>query len=149
MTRTFLILALALAPVALAAAKDACPAPSAEKNNASTKHQSPFACDRLALSPEARKRHFDELGPQLRSRIQSARELRNGYAFQFAPEPATVLLAAEWAAGERLCCPFFDISMHMEPEHGAFWLVLTGRSGTKEFIQVDGAEWIKAANHRQ
>src|SRR5215813_14840637 len=29
--------------------------------------QSAFACDRLALDIEARKRHFDELGPALRS----------------------------------------------------------------------------------
>lgn len=28
---------------------------------------SPFACDRFALTPEARTRHSDELGPQLRS----------------------------------------------------------------------------------
>jgi len=33
----------------------------------SGQHESPFACDRLALDPEARKRHFDELGPALRS----------------------------------------------------------------------------------
>src|SRR5882724_11208056 len=74
-----------------------------------TNHESPFACDRLALTPELRKRHFDELGPQLRSLRKSVRELPDGYEFEYAPEWSTIQTIAEWAAGERLCCPFFDI----------------------------------------
>jgi hypothetical protein len=50
---------------------------------------------------------------------------------------------AEWAAGERLCCPFFNIQLRLEAEGGPFWLRLTGREGTKQFIHVDGASWIK------
>ena len=50
---------------------------------------------------------------------------------------------AEWAAGEHLCCPFFNIELRLEPEQGSLWLRLTGREGTKEFIKVDGASWIK------
>jgi hypothetical protein len=38
--------------------------------------ESPFACNRLALTPEQRDRHFDELGPTLRSLKKGARELR-------------------------------------------------------------------------
>src|SRR5215467_5251728 len=114
-----------------------------EHQAANTKHESPFACDRLALDPGARKRHFDELGPALRSMRKAVRELPNGYEFQFPSDPKTIAMVAEWAAGERLCCPFFDIQLRMEPEGGPFWLRLTGRKGTKEFIQVDGASWIK------
>jgi hypothetical protein len=51
-------------------------------------HESPFACDRLALNSEQRKRHFDELGPKLRTLVLQARELPNGYEFQF---PVTAL----------------------------------------------------------
>ncbi len=109
----------------------------------SAKQNSPFACDRLALTPAQRKRHFDELGPTLRSMKKSIRELDNGYEFQFAPDLATVQLVAEWAAGERLCCPFFNIELRMESEGGPTWLRLTGRKGTKEFIQADAAAWIK------
>ena len=110
---------------------------------AASNHQSPFACDRLALDPEARKRHFDELGPALRSMRKAVRELPDGYEFQFPADPKSIALVAEWVAGERLCCPFFNIELRMEPEGGPFWLRLTGRQGTKEFIQVDGASWIK------
>jgi hypothetical protein len=106
-------------------------------------HESPFACDRLGLSPEARKRHFDELGPALRSLKKSVRELPDGYEFQFPSDPKTIAMVAEWAAGERLCCPFFEIQLRMERERGPFWLRLNGRQGTKEFIKVDAAAWIK------
>jgi hypothetical protein len=105
--------------------------------------ESPFACNRLALSPEQRKRHFDELGPTLRSLKKSVRELPNGYEFEFPADPSTVQLVAEWAAGERACCPFFDIDMRLEREGGSLWLGLTGRGGVKQFIQADGAAWIK------
>ena len=52
-------------------------------------------------------------------------------------------LIAVWAAGERLCCPFFDIQIRMEAEAGPIWLRLTGRDGTKNFIKADNASWIK------
>jgi hypothetical protein len=104
---------------------------------------SPFACDRSALTPEQRKRHFDELGPQLRAISKGARELPTGYEFEFPADPATIQLVAEWAAGEHLCCPFFDIDLRLEREHGAFWLRLTGREGVKQFIQVDFERWFK------
>ena len=105
--------------------------------------ESPFACNRLALTPEQRKRHFDELGPKLRSLKMSVRELPNGYEFEFPADSNTVQLVAEWAAGERACCPFFDIDMRLQREGGSFWLALTGREGVKQFIQVDGAAWIR------
>ena len=107
-------------------------------------HESPFACDRMALGPEARKRHFDELGPALRGLRKAVRELPDGYEFQFPADPKTIGMVAEWAAGERLCCPFFDIDLRMEKERGAFWLRLTGRKGTKDFIRADASAWIKA-----
>jgi hypothetical protein len=105
--------------------------------------QSAFACNRLALTREQRKRHFDELGPKLRSLKKSVRELPNGYEFEFPADPNTVQLVAEWAVGEHACCPFFDIDMRLEREGGSLWLGLTGREGVKQFIQADGAAWIR------
>jgi hypothetical protein len=106
--------------------------------------ESPFACDRAALTPRARKRHFDELSPALRARKQNIRELRDGFEFEFPPDTATFQLVSEWVVGERLCCPFFDIDMHVEREHGALWLRLTGREGVKQFIRADFAAWFSS-----
>jgi len=116
---------------------------SEKDKTTSATHQSPFACDRLALDPVARKKHFDELGPALRSMRKAVRELADGFEFQFPSDPKSIAMVAEWAAGERLCCPFFNIQLRMEPEGGPFWLRVTGRKGTKEFIKVDGAFWIQ------
>ena len=104
---------------------------------------SPFACNRLALTAAQRQRHFGELGPTLRSMRKSVQELPDGYDFEFPADPATIQLVAEWASGERLCCPFFEIQLRLEPEGGPLWLRLTGRSGTKEFIKADAAAWVK------
>lgn len=104
--------------------------------------ESPFACDRAALTPAVRKRHFDELSPALRERKQSIRELRDGFEFQFPSDAATLGLVSEWIANERLCCPFFDIDLHLDREHGSVWLRLTGREGVKQFIRSDFASWF-------
>jgi hypothetical protein len=99
--------------------------------------ESPFACDRSALNAADRKRHFEELGPALRELVQNVRELSDGYEFQFRPGPDTFRLVAEWAAGEHLCCPFFDIELRQERDKGSFWMRLSGRSGVKRFIEAD------------
>lgn len=115
----------------------------AQSEQAVKAQESPFACNRLALSPEQRKRHFDEVGPKLLAVRKDVRELANGYEFEFPADPATVMLVAEWAAFERACCPFFDIELRLEREGGPFWLRVTGRDGVKQFMRVDGAAWVK------
>ncbi len=104
--------------------------------------ESPFACNRAALTPQARKRHFDELSPALRARKKSIRELRDGFEFEFPHDTATFKLLSEWVDGERLCCPFFDVDMRFDREGGSLWLRLTGREGVKQFIRADFAAWF-------
>ncbi|MGH8335676.1 MAG: hypothetical protein ACRETL_02355, partial [Gammaproteobacteria bacterium] len=70
--RKFLLLSCALSILAMAAT-----------------NESPFACDRTALNPEQRKRHFDELGPKLRTLVLEARELTSGYEFKFPGDRPT------------------------------------------------------------
>lgn len=115
---------------------------ASENSGSGTKEETPFACDRFAFNAQGRKRHFEELEPKLRSMRTAVRELPNGYEFQFPADPQTIALVAEWAAGERLCCPFFEIELRMEREHGPFWLRLTGRDGTKQFTKEDFRSWM-------
>jgi len=108
-----------------------------------TAQVSPFACDRLALSPEVRKRHFDELEPALLKLKKSVRELPDGYEFEFPADQNTYQMLTEWVLQERLCCPFFDLAVRFDREGGPLWLRATGRPGTKDFIKGDGAAWIR------
>jgi len=101
---------------------------------------SPFACDRAALSASVRKHHFDEVTPAVRKLLKSAKELSDGYAFELPADSLT--LVAEWVSNERLCCPFLDITIQVERERGPLWLRLSGRQGTKEFIKADFARWF-------
>jgi hypothetical protein len=103
----------------------------------SAKHESALACNAFALSPELRKRHFEELGPALLKLKKSTRELSNGYEFELPVDNKTYELLTEWAYQERLCCPFFDIGLRFDRENGPLWLRLTGRPGTKEFIKME------------
>jgi len=112
------------------------------RNLAAENHESPFACNLEAFTPEQRRRHFEELGPWLRDHKRGVRQLKNGYAFQFAADAATFDRVTEWAIQERACCPFFDIELKLEREGGPLWLVLSGRPGTKSFIRAEAAEWI-------
>jgi hypothetical protein len=104
-----------------------------------TKHESPFACNAFVLSPEVRKRHFEELGPALLKLTKSKRELPDGYEFELPADEKTYQLLTEWAYQERLCCPFFDIDLRFDREGGPLWLRLTGRPGTKDFIKEEFA----------
>src|SRR5919108_6075550 len=106
---------------------------TSEPSSVQTGHVSRFACNAFALSPEARKRHFEELGPALLNLKKSTRELPDGYEFELPPDKGTYQLLTQWVFEERLCCPFFDIDMRLDRENGPLWLRLTGRPGTKEF----------------
>ena len=125
----FLTAIAIVAPVAIWA--------TSEPSSVQTEQVSRFACNAFALSPEARKRHFDEVGPALLKLKKSTRELPDGYEFELPPDKGTYQLLTEWAFQERLCCPFFDIDVRFERENGPLWLRLTGRPGTKEFIKME------------
>ncbi len=134
---------LVLARTSPAKSGKGCDGVKPEGGGSTLTHEGILACDRWALDREARRRHFVVLGPALRSLKKEVRELSDGFEFRFPSDPKTIAMVAEWAAGERLCCPFFDIQLRMEREHGPFWLKLTGPKGTKDFIRVDGAVLIK------
>src|SRR5213083_899988 len=109
----------------------------ADETTQSAKRGSPLACNAFALSPETRKRHFEELGPALLKLTKSMRELPDGYELELPADNKAYQLLTEWAFQERLCCLFFDIDLRFDREGGPLWLRLTGRPGTKEFIKEE------------
>jgi hypothetical protein len=122
---------------AIALAAPAANSATSEPSSSQSEHVSPFACNAFALSAEARKRHFEEVGPALLKLTKSTRELPDGYEFEFPADNKMYQLLTEWAFQERLCCPFFDIVLRFDRENGPLWLRLTGRPGTKEFIKME------------
>lgn len=68
-------------------------------------------------------------------RVNEARELDDGYlfAFDFDKEFARELL--ELVFRERACCPFQDMELGFERNHGALTLAFRGPEGTKTMIQ--------------
>jgi hypothetical protein len=106
-------------------------------------HQSPFACNLNGLTLAERARHFIQLGPALRARKTGVRALKDGYEFRFPSDAKTIAMLAEWIEQERRCCPFFDIELRFEREGGPVWMRLSGREGTKRFIEADAAAWLK------
>ena len=91
-----------------------------------------IACNLAAFTSEQRQRHT-ALSQQLAQAVQEVRELTDGYAFHYATDETTWLLAAEYVDLERRCCPFFTFTLVRESE-GAVWLQITGSEGVKDFL---------------
>jgi len=107
-----------------------------------TKQQPAFFCDRLAISPEHRKRH-EELSRILGSSKLGVREADGGFEFEFPGDPATYQTVMDWIPDERACCPFFDITVRLEREQGKIWLGFSGREGVKPFIKAEFGPWFR------
>jgi hypothetical protein len=122
---------------AIAFAAPAAASATSEPSSSQAERVSAFACNAFALSPEVRKRHFEEVGPALLKLKKSVRELPDGYELELPADNKTYQLLTEWTFQERLCCPFLDIALRFDRENGPLWLRLTGRQGTKEFIRME------------
>lgn len=105
------------------------------------KTASPFFCNRTALTAEQRHRQ-QELGKTLRLVLLGVQELEDGYEFEFTPETANYQALTEFTPLEHACCPFFDVSIRLEREHGKLWWRLSGREGVKPFIRAEFSSWF-------
>jgi len=103
--------------------------------------ESPFFCNRTALTAEQRQRQ-QELGKTLRDALLGVQELADGYEFEFVRSAVNYQALAEFTPMEHACCPFFDISIRLEREHGKLWWRLTGRDGVKPFIRAEFSPWF-------
>src|SRR5579864_818031 len=115
---------------------------AAQPPTSANKTETPFYCDRTALTPEQRKRQ-QELAKILRSSVLGIQELPDGFEFEFPYDAANYQALTEFTPLERACCPFFDINIRLEREGGKIWWGLTGREGVKQFIRAEFSPWIK------
>ena len=73
---------------------------------------------------------------ELLAGVVERQELDNGYAFRFPGDGDWPVNVAEFVAAERQCCSFFHFVLTFEPGLGPIWMTLTGREGTKQFIEA-------------
>ena len=104
-----------------------------------------LACDLTAIPASVREEHV-LTAPQLFSAAQEVHELADGYAIRFLNEPGRFLGIAKFIENERLCCPFFNLGLEVEPNSGPLWLRLTGGEGVKEILQTTLFDSIEDKN---
>ena len=96
----------------------------------------PLACDPHALTHVQQEYWVKEIVPKLYREVQEIQELPNGWVWRLPSTPEVLTLVAEDLNMERLCCPFVNYTLEIEPNHGPFWLRLTGGEGVKEFLRM-------------
>jgi len=140
--KTFFIVVVALVAMgAYALSPRGVVAQAQGSSSSAKKTESPFFCNRTALTVEQRQ-HQQELGKTLRAALLGVQELADGYEFEFVPDPANYQALAEFTPLEHACCPFFDVSIRLEREGGKLWWRLTGREGVKPFIRAEFSPWF-------
>jgi hypothetical protein len=94
-----------------------------------------LACDLTAIPASVREEHV-LTAPKLFRLAQEVQELPDGFAIRFLNEPGSFMQMATFVENERLCCPFFNFGLEVEPNNGPLWLRLTGQEGVKELLQT-------------
>lgn len=113
--------------------------------NLNSNENQALACDLTAISTDIREEHV-LTSPQLFAMAQEVQDLPNGFAIRFLNEPGNFMSIAKFIENERLCCPFFNFVLELEPNNGPLWLKLTGAEGVKELLQITLFENIEDKN---
>ena len=96
----------------------------------------PIVCDPNALTADQQEYWVKEIVPKLYAQVQEIQELPNGWVWRLPATPEVLTLVAEDLNMERLCCPFVNYTLEIEPKPGPFWLRMTGGEGVKEFLKM-------------
>ncbi|MFH5832925.1 hypothetical protein ACG2F4_14885 [Halalkalibaculum sp. DA3122] len=94
----------------------------------------PIACDFSAIDDNEIEEHREN-GRAVFEAISEIRETPNGYSFKLPADTDIISRAGAFIARERLCCPFFEFTLTIPPDHNPVWLKLTGRQGVKPYIK--------------
>jgi len=103
--------------------------------NPNSDYDQPIVCD-LTVFPAGERAQLAAAMPELFRAVQQARELPDGYAFQFPNQPGMFMALAHFVEHERQCCPFYHFALEAEPNGGPFWLRFTGSAEVKGFMQT-------------
>ena len=93
-----------------------------------------FCCDMGAMTREERGR-YEILRAKLEKAVISVAELADGYGLRLRDGGIRPEELVEWIGFEQKCCPFFTLTA--SEQAGSLILLITGRSGVKEFIRAE------------
>jgi len=88
------------------------------------------------FTPAQREAHIRN-STELIQAIQSVQGVENGYELVFPNESEFITQIAEFIANERLCCPFLDFTLKVASDKEPVSFILTGPSGTQEFLRAE------------
>jgi hypothetical protein len=92
----------------------------------------PIACNMAAFSPPERER-YRLLRERVMAAVTGSVETSAGFTLTVSDSLRAADIA-EWLSLERRCCPFLDLTLHLDHTSPAR-IDLHGRSGTKEFLR--------------
>ncbi len=99
----------------------------------------PIACDMTVFTPAERERHIQTTARLFQS-VQDIQEVENGYRFIFPDQSDIIGGMGEFIANERLCCPFLEFTLKVEPNKESVSLLLAGPEGAQDFLRAEFSE---------
>ena len=90
------------------------------------------------FTPAQRENHIQNIA-QLFQSVQDIHQVADGYQFMF-PYNIELTQLADFISEERLCCPFLEFTLKIEPNAKKVLLTLTGPTGTQEFLREEFSE---------
>lgn len=96
--------------------------------------QPPIACDLSAINDHKLDQHREN-GQMVFDAISEIWETPKGYSFKLPANTNDIEKAGAFIARERLCCPFFEFTLTIQPDQQPVWLKLTGRDGVKPYLK--------------
>src|SRR2546428_13659924 len=94
----------------------------------------PVSCDLSTLSETQSRRH-SELTNFMLNEHSNTEELEDGYRFKLPNDAHAFSMLSEWAALERLCRPFFSISLDTHQDSNPTRVTIIGPSGPKQLLK--------------
>jgi hypothetical protein len=98
----------------------------------------PLVCDMNVFTPAEREGHILTT-LQLYQTVQEIRAAENGYEFLF-PNTTELAKLTEFISKEKMCCPFLEFTLRIEPNKKPVSLTITGPEGTQEFLREEFSE---------
>ena len=99
----------------------------------------PLVCDMNVFTPAERELHIQTTTKLFQS-LQNIQAVENGFTFSFLNQYEFITSLAEFISKERLCCPFLDFTLRIQPNEEFISLTLTGPKGTQEFLRLEFSE---------